>query len=192
MKTTIMNFLNKNWSNVLFVIIIILLVIPQTGMPIKVAFNKLIAFSPSVVKEAKRDVLNNYDWNLKTLDGESKNLSDSKQRVSVINLWATWCPPCVAEMPSFQKLYDDYGDKVDFYFISKDQNKAIVKKFMTKKAYTLPVYFSASKIPVELQSNSLPTSYVISKSGSIAINKVGAAAWNSDSMRGLLDDLLKE
>src|SRR5690606_41996773 len=52
------------------------------------------------------------------IDSTEIYFSQSKGKVAMVNFWATWCPPCVAEMPSFQKLYDAYGDKVDFYFVT--------------------------------------------------------------------------
>ena len=86
-------FLTKHWSNILIVAIIALLFIPQTGMPIKVFFNKLIAFSPSKISVEKQETLEDYQWTLKTIAGNETNLASSKGKVALINLWATWCPP---------------------------------------------------------------------------------------------------
>ncbi|MGK0175960.1 MAG: hypothetical protein ACI9AT_002347, partial [Ulvibacter sp.] len=62
-----MNFFKKNWKNILFAVLIALFLIPQTGMPIKVFFNRMMAFSPSEVDETERVVLTKYNWNLATL-----------------------------------------------------------------------------------------------------------------------------
>src|SRR5690554_6776339 len=101
-----MKFLKKNWSNVLFGVLVVLLIIPQTRMPIQVFVQRLIAFSPSEVAVEKRVVLEDYNWDLRKLDGGAANMRESNGKVAIINLWATWCPPYVAEMPSFQKLYN--------------------------------------------------------------------------------------
>jgi thiol-disulfide isomerase/thioredoxin len=186
-----MSFLKKNWKNVLFVLAIALLLIPQTGMPIKVFFNRMMAFSPSEVDEIERVVLNEYNWNLATLDYKSVNFSQSEGKVIVVNLWATWCPPCVAEMPSMQKLYESYGDRVDFYFVTSEANERPLE-FIAKNAYSFPVYRESQVTPEVLRSRSIPATYVISKDGTIVIDEKGAANWNSEKVHQLLDDLLAE
>ena len=186
-----MSFLKKNWSNLLLIVFLILLFIPQTRVPIQVALNKLISVGPSEVLEKKRVHLQNYQWPLVNLDGENINLDRSKGRVAIVNLWATWCPPCIAEMPSFQDLYNEYGEKVDFYFITSEKGEK-VNTFLLKKNYTIPVYQPIAVGPDELASGSLPTTYVISKKGEIVVKTTGAANWNDGDFKNLLDRLLKE
>lgn len=190
-ETLEMKFLKKNWSNILFILFIILLLVPQTRKPIQVTLNRLIAFSPSEISEEKRVVLKDYDWKLGDLKGNVADFGESRGEVAIVNIWATWCPPCIAEMPSFQELYDDYGQKVDFYFVSSEEEEKL-QQFLTKKKYELPVFQPYSNTPEQLRSNSLPTTYVISKSGEIVVDKKGAANWNDSSFRKLLDELLKE
>lgn len=184
-----MKFIKKHWSNILFFMLLILLVIPQTRMPIQVFVQRLISFSPSEVSQDKREVLNDYQWELQKLEGGAADVADSRERVTIINLWATWCPPCVAEMPSFQKLYESYGKQVDFYFVTSEEPEK-VQRFMAKNDYTMPVFLQSSAAPNLLQSNALPTTFVISKTGEIVINETGTADWNSKKMHKLLDKLL--
>ncbi len=186
-----MEFLKKNWSNILFIIIIILLLVPQTRKPIQVAMNRMISFSPSKISVDDRETLENYNWNLVNLQDEPVNFKTSIGEVAVINLWATWCPPCIAEMPSFQKLYDQYGDRVDFYFVSSEEEEKL-EKFLAKKNYNLPVFQPLSMAPIKLQSTSLPTTFVISRHGKIAVHKEGAANWNDEGFKELLEQLLAE
>lgn len=186
-----MNFLKKNWSNILFIVVIILLIIPQTRKPIQIGLNRLIAFSPSEISEGERENLDNYNWRLRSLDGETHYFSEIQGEVAIVNLWATWCPPCIAEMPSFQKLYEEYGDKVNFYFISSEDVNEI-KPFLDKNAYVLPVFLPLSSPPEKLQSRSLPTTFVISRSGEIVVNKKGSANWDDYKFKKLLDKLLEE
>lgn len=184
-------FIKKNWSNVLIIAIIGLLFIPQTGIPIKVFISRLISLSPSEISIEKRETLDTYDWQLETLEGEKVNLSSSEGKVMLINFWATWCAPCIAEMPSLQGLYSEYQDKVDFYFVSMESS-ARVGAFMEKNGYDFPVYIPKQQVPNALDNGSLPTTYIISKDGKIAVEKTGAANWNSDKTRGILDALLNE
>lgn len=186
-----MRFLKSHWSNILFLLIIILLIIPQTRKPIQVQINRIFSFSPSKVSEGERKITNDYNWKLKEVEGGVTNLQAAQGEVVIINLWATWCPPCIAEMPSFEALYEDYGNKVKFYFISSEEREKL-QKFMEKYTYSFSVYQPLSVPPVLFRSNSLPTTYVLSRSGEVVVEKTGAADWNSTSFRSLLDDLLKE
>ncbi len=182
-------FLKKHWSNIFFLAFLALLIIPQTRMPIQVFVQRLISFSPSEKSETERELLQDYNWNLQELNAEEVNFSQSEGKVTIVNFWATWCPPCVAEMPSFQKLYDSYGDKVDFYFVTSEKGEK-VENFMNKNGYTLPIFRQIFEAPKKLQSQALPTTYLISKTGEIVVEEEGAADWNSKKMRTLLEELL--
>lgn len=184
-----MKFLKKNWLNILVLLFIALLFLPQTGMPIRVYFNRLVAFSPSEVEKSERIILNDYNWALNTLDEELVNLTQSEGKVVLINKWATWCPPCVAELPSLQELHTAYGDQVDFYLVTAEKEE-IVNRFLKKKGYNFPVYIQSEKSPELLFSRSIPQTFVLSKNGEIVIDKGGVANWNSEKIHKLLDELL--
>jgi thiol-disulfide isomerase/thioredoxin len=186
-----MEKIKKNWSNILFAILIILLIIPQTRTPIQVFVLRTISFSPGQIDEEERVTLKDYDWNLSTLSTENINLDRSKGKVIIVSFWATWCAPCLAEMPELQELYDNYSDKVDFYFVS-NEDKATLQKFLEKKDYSIPIYMPLEPSPSALESRSLPTTFLISKSGEIVIRKTGAASWNSERIHELLDSLLDQ
>jgi thiol-disulfide isomerase/thioredoxin len=186
-----MKFIKKHWSNILFFVFLILLIIPQTRMPIQVFVQRLISFSPSEKKVSERETLQDYEWNLLGLNDERINFSQSEGKVIIVNFWATWCPPCVAEMPSFQQLYNTYGEKVDFYFVTTDKPSKVAD-FMEKNGYKLPVFFQNAKAPQQLQSDVLPTTFVISKAGKIIVEEEGTANWNSSKMHQLLNGLLAE
>ncbi len=185
-----MKFIKKNWSNILFFAVMALLIIPQTRMPIQVFVQRLISFSPSETKEDDRKIITDFNWSLTSINSEEINFSRSKNKVVLINFWATWCPPCAAEMPSLQKLYNVYGEKVDFYFITSEE-PARVQKFMAKNNYNFPVFLQRNQSPKELESSALPTTFVISKSGEIVIEEEGAADWNSNSTKKIIDGLLE-
>jgi len=184
-------FIKKHWSNILFVVFLALLIIPQTRMPIQVFVQRIISFSPSETSEDKREVLQDYHWPLSTMEGEEVNFAVSRERVAVVNMWATWCPPCVAEMPSFQKLYDDYKNDVDFYFVTSEEVDR-VERFMTKNGYDMSIYLQQYQAPEQMRSTLLPTTYVLSKSGEIVVEETGTADWNSKKTRAMLDRLLSE
>ncbi len=185
------SFLYKNKGTLIAIAFVVLLFIPQTGMPIRAFFHKIFSFSPSEISENERETVTDYNWDLITLDSESANLSASKGKVVLINFWATWCPPCVAEMPSLQNLYNEYGDQVDFYFVSAEET-AKLNGFMKQNEYDFPVYLQRFSEPLAIKTTSLPTTYVISKSGKIVMKKTGAAEWDSAAVKKTLDRLLQE
>ncbi len=185
------DWIKKNWSNILFVILIILFIIPQTRFHLQVTINQLFSFSPSIESENDLKKLENYNWQLINQDGKSVNLNASKGRVTLINFWASWCGPCVAEMPSLQKAYNQHKDKVDFYFVARDEAK-LVEAFLKKEKYNVPVYYEKQNPPNLLKGKQLPTTYLIDKNGNIWIEKTGAADWNSDKINDLIIKLTRE
>jgi thiol-disulfide isomerase/thioredoxin len=184
-------FFKKHGSTFLLLLLVALLFIPQTGTPIKVFFNRLIAFSPSEIAVEKQETITDYTWKLEDLKGNTAHFTSAEAKVTLVNVWATWCPPCIAEMPSMQALYNKYGTEVSFYFVSLETPETL-KRFMEKKGYTFPVYTTNDRFPEPLETNSFPTTYLISKKGKVVINKKGAADWDSDNVYATIDALLKE
>ena len=180
--------IKKYWSDILFLLILMLLIVPQTRMPIQVFVQRVISFSPSVIDKEDRVLLNDYDWNLRDMNIAPVNFSDSKGKVVLVNFWATWCPPCVAEMPSMQSLYDKYNSTVDFYFVTNDDPQRVIR-FLENNNYDIPVYFESGTTPEALACSSLPTTFLISKDGEIIIRKTGAANWDSSSVNSLIQNL---
>ena len=174
-------------SNIFFIILIGLLLYPPT----KVYFIRLISFSPSTIEVTNQKKITSYNWQLLGYTATDLNFNDTKGEVVLLNFWATWCPPCIAELPSMQKLYNDYKDKVRFVFVT-NEDKATIEAFLAEKGYDLPIYTSVTVIPEDLTTTSIPISYVLDKAGNIVIEKTGAADWNSTKVRGLFDELIKK
>lgn len=184
-----MKLFKNQWSNIIIAVIVLVLIIPGTRKPIQIFFNKILSFSPSVTSEEDRGSIAGYNWSLEQNNKDRKAFSEYKGEVVLVNFWATWCPPCIAEMPSFQELYVDYHDKVNFLFVSSEDHET-VRGFLNRKNYTLPAYRPLSQPPEPLNGSTLPTTYLIDKEGNIVIQKVGAADWNSQSVRNTIDELL--
>ena len=189
-----MKFIRKNLSNILFVLFALFLFSPY-GLPVRAFLIKGVSMVTTrlfdlEVEEKDRVSLDDYNWTLVDRNGQVHDFATLEGKVVLLNFWATWCPPCVAEMPGMQELYDAYGDRVEFVFLARDQLER-VEDFISKNGYTLPVYFERSAPPGELSSGSLPTTYIIDASGAIRVKKVGAADWNSGKVRDLLDEMLQ-
>lgn len=181
---------NKVMDGLLLLVLILFLFTP-VGFHIKVQVNKWFSFSPEPLAQKDQKSLRAYDWQLFDMDGKRFNLEETRGKVVVVNFWATWCPPCVAEMPSFQQLYEAYGSNVQFVFYANDELER-VQSFMVKKKYSFPVYIAGTEVPAELEHPSIPTTYIIDTQGNIVLKEVGAADWDSRAVFDLLDRLLSK
>lgn len=185
-----MKLKKPKFRDVLFLIVVALLIIPQTRKPIQVFLNKGLAlFSPSVLIEEEQEHIAGYSWSLVQENGENFNFETLKGKVVLVNFWATWCPPCIAEMSSLQELYDDYNQKIEFVFVTDDSFKT-VNQFLKKNDYNLPIYRSVSNFNKIFEVKSIPRTFLVDKNGKIIIDKTGAANWNSETVREIIDKLI--
>ncbi|WP_117882929.1 TlpA family protein disulfide reductase [Aureibaculum luteum] len=187
----------KTISNILFFGFIIFLFTPfglgtRAKLTQGVTYVKTLLFSPSVEQIDKRLAVDTYDLKFEGIvSANDINLESLKGKVVFINYWATWCPPCIAEMPMINKLYLDYNEKLAFLFVTTD-NKEKVEKFYGKNDYNFPTYNQMSKAPKQLEVSTIPTTFILDKNGKVALSEYGAVNWNSNSIRELLDKLIEE
>lgn len=113
--------------------------------------------------------------------GAVVSTDDLKGKVVFINFWATWCPPCIAEMPSLDDLYKQFQDdeRIVFLFINEDDDTGKAVDFLAKKGYTMPIVTRAGGVPSEIYSGTLPTTVVLNKEGNIVFKEEGLAKYNS-------------
>lgn len=180
--------------NLFFIVAIVLLLIPQTRQPIQIFINKGIALivKPTVIEASERKSLSNYNWQLKDISGNDFDFHSAEGKVIVINFWATWCPPCIAEMSSLETLYQKYNtnENVMFLLVS-NEDISVISNFMTKEDYSFNVYQSLTDYPDKFNVSSIPRTFIISKNGEIVIDKSGAADWSSERVTNTIDELLK-
>ena len=182
-------------SDIFFIVFIIALLFPSGRMAIGSGLNRIKALFIYLSIEKQSNLLSDsdYNWNLEDINGNKINLNQSKGKVIFINLWATWCPPCVGEMPEIQNLYDRFknNENVDFYLVSNEPLSKI-NKFIDTKDYDFPVFHSEENTPSAFRSKSIPTTFVINKSGEIVIKKTGAANWGGKKMINIVNELINE
>lgn len=180
-------------SNFIFIVVIALLIIPQSRTFIQVSLQKLVVnfspFGPEKIDKEAQISLPPFDYKVSTLDGIHVNSPIGQDKVTFISYWATSCPPCIAEIPSLEALYADYGNKVNFLFITNEEPEK-VQRFLDKKSLNIPAVLPRMNTPEPLFEKSIPTNYIIDKKGNIVLKEQGAADWNTQEVRDLLESLL--
>jgi len=174
-----------NWSNISSVlmigVILVLVLIPNTKAIVLEGLMKIGFFQPALPDENKQNslIVNATPSSIQFEDKTGKiiSLADFKGKVVFVNFWATWCPPCIAEMPSINKLRKSLNDdsKIAFLMVDMDSDRAKSSKFMLKRKYDLDVYLPASQLPREYYTGSLPTTLVFDKYGRLLFKHEGGA-----------------
>lgn len=148
------------------------------------------------VDAAKRESI---DWSvpLYTIDGEKTTLSEQKGKVLFINFWATWCGPCLKEMPSIAKLHEQLesqGLKGEVAVLAiTDDRPDDVRSFLQKRPYPFTVLFdSSSMLVTRLEIPALPTTVVVDGRDRIALAHVGVYQWNLPDVVAQLKKLSEE
>lgn len=146
---------------------------------------------PDVTEDIKKNTAP--DFTVLDKDGNTVRLSDKFGKPIVINFWATWCPPCKQELPDFDKLSKEYGDRVVFMMVNlTDGYRDTVdgtKRFVSGKGYTFPVYFDTKDNAASAYNvSSIPQTTFIDAKGNIYTTRIGAM--NEATLRIYLNALL--
>ena len=117
-----------------------------------------------------------------------------KGKVVFINFWATWCPPCKAEMPSIQSLYDKFkgNDNIVFLLVEIDGDIDGAKSFMKDGGLNLPVVYKKSDIPEAWLSDAIPTTVMLDKAGNIAAQEKGMYDYSTKEVENFLKELINQ
>ncbi len=181
-------------GDIFFWALLVMMLIPGPRKFIATGVNKAILNfrRPSMLQEEKAYQLTeaDYTWDVRSSEGTSLDPESLMGEVVFLNFWGTYCPPCIAEMPEIQSIYNDYSDRVRFVLVSAESPEK-VQNFLTSREYDLPSYYGGRNMPEAFSVRSVPTTFVISRDGKIVMKKVGAADWDSKAMRRVFDELLE-
>jgi peroxiredoxin len=132
------------------------------------------------------------DFELASLAGGKAKLSSYRGRVVFLNFWATWCPPCRAEMPSMERLHQRLaGRGLEIVAVDLQEPKSTVQKFVKDNSLTFTVLLDASgAVGGAWGAQSIPTTYLIDRKGGVIARSVGGREWDSADMVALLEALL--
>ena len=186
----------KRWWTIaldfIFIVLVVAMLFPGTRKPLSAFLVRQTLLSPS--DHDKVAFLSDNDWNMRISEltaGENVTLKKFQGRPVFLNFWATWCPPCIAEMPSIQDLYDDYKDDVAFVLVS-NESEEVIEAFMERHNYSMPVYLLKGNVPAIFETSTIPSTYFIAPSGRLLISKTGAARWDSRKVRDMIDEQLQK
>lgn len=194
-----LKFMNKKlkkeiieWS----VILTVLALLITTGLGAKVAsflqrgIIQTGLMTPDLLTEEEY-LEADYDFKLSDENANLINFKSYKGKTIFINFWATWCPPCVAEMPDINELHAELtgNENIVFIMISMDKERQTALQFKENYDLDLPIYFLESRIPDIYDTHSIPTTYVISPEGKIVSQKHGMAKYNSEKFKKFLKGL---
>jgi thiol-disulfide isomerase/thioredoxin len=130
--------------------------------------------------------------NLEDLSGKPVSLDDYLGSVVLVNLWATWCPPCKAEMPALQAFYENHNvDGFVLIGINQEETREVVKPFVQDFGLTFPVWLDLNYVAEqEFKTENLPSSFVIDRAGKVRLMWVGGIS--KKNLEKYVTNLIKE
>lgn len=134
----------------------------------------------------------NLDFRMVDPAGRVVEASELAGKVVFLNLWASWCAPCLAEMPNIDALYEDYAvdDRVAFLMLNTEDDLDKGLAYVQRHGYRFPVYRLLGGLPEALRSGTLPTTFVISPAGKVVVKHSGMGQYDTRAFRELLNRLV--
>lgn len=131
------------------------------------------------------------DFSMKLINskGEQVAMEELRGKVIFMNIWATWCPPCIAEMPGINKLYKDVDkENIAFIMLSVDQDFQKAIDYNNRKGYDFEIYEATGGMPQMYNSQSIPTTYVIDAEGNLVLTHMGMGDYNTKDFKEFLEE----
>lgn len=129
------------------------------------------------------------DWSMQSLDGHRVSFAELRGKTVFVNFWATWCLPCVAEMPSIQALYESLADEGIAFVAISEEPASTVAEFVEENGYTFPIYTTEDSAPAVFETNRLPATFIVNSQGEVVFRYVGMADWNTEECRRILREV---
>lgn len=189
-----MNWVKKRWGSILIYALLALLIFSPDAKSWLLQQVVSTGLLKADIKEATADksLPEAATFSFTDANGKMATTAGLKGKVVFINFWASWCPPCRAEMPDLEKLYQKLKDdeRLVFLFINEDEDTSKAIQYLQKNNFTMPLHYASGNVPGEIFSGSLPTTVVINKEGKIVLKHQGMARYNSEDFIRQLKELL--
>ena len=163
----------------------------------------LIAMGPNTSKGGSRDSVSPLDsdkaintaapdFTLRDMHGKDITLSSFRGKVVLLNFWATWCPPCKAEMPTMNRLYNEIRSRgFEVIAVSTDNSLSTLKNYLSKSRLDFAVvHDERNHVSKQYRVFSMPTSFLINKNGIIVEKFYGEYDWTEPDVRRQIEKLL--
>ncbi len=190
---TFYSAVKKSWLSVLLIgFFVVIVFVPDAKSFLLQQLVSVGLFKAEINKNEANNLPETASFSFTDSAGITATTAGLKGKVVFINFWASWCPPCRAEMPSLDELYKKLqnDDRFVFLFISEDEDKSNAIKYLKKNRFTIPLYTRSGAIPNEIFSGTLPTTVVINKDGKVVLKHEGLAGYNTEAFIRQLKDLL--
>ena len=131
------------------------------------------------------------DVTFHTLDGSPEHLAAYRGQVVILHRWGTWCAPCVAEMPAFEKLYEQYRNdpQVRFIAVASSNTPSDVRTFASRYHYNLPFYVADDKDDARTSLAMFPMTMFYARDGSLSDTKAGSTDWGDPAIKAQIERL---
>lgn len=129
-----------------------------------------------------------------TLDGKKFGTDEIQGKLVLLNFWATWCPPCRLEMPSMEKLYQEFkGDGLEIVAVNFMEGEKAIEPFIKENGFTFPVLLDKKgEIAQSYGVHALPVTFLIRRNGNLLAKSIGYKDWHAEKMRQFFISLLKD
>lgn len=183
--------IKKNWGSILFYAVILIFIFSPTAKAL--LLRGIIStglFKAEIQKEQPKNISATPDFSFTDVNGKVVTSTSLKGKVVFINFWATWCPPCRAEMPSLDKLYKNLktDNDVVFLFVNEDEDRQKAINYIENNNFSIPLYNRLSVSP-EIFGGTLPTTIVLDKEGKIVLKHEGMADYDNEKFITQLKEL---
>jgi peroxiredoxin len=155
-------------------------------LPLAEALKELDLIRPSRAKAAE-------DFTVTMPGGGKFRLSDHRGKVVMVNFWATWCPPCLEEMPAMERLYRQHKDAgFTLVAVSVDADSTKIAPFLTAHKRTFPVGLDPRMdLANGYAVRALPSSFIVGRDGNLAALAIGPRHWDNDAAHSLVEGMAR-
>ena len=184
--------IKKHWGSIIFYAVILFFVLNTDAK--SWVLRQVIAtgvLNTAIKKDAPIKQQAGTDFSFSSPEGNMLTSSTLQGKVVFINFWASWCPPCRAEMPSLNSLYLTLknDNRFVFLFVSEDDDRTKASEYLKKNNFSIPVYYR-NQVSSEMYSGTLPTTIVLDKKGNIVMKHAGLAGYDNEKFITQLKSLL--
>lgn len=186
-------------KNLSFIAVVIILYV--TGLHVEVLgfFQRGLLFTGIIKPDIEQTItsekdeavyLEDVNFKMRDENAQTVNLQDLEGKIVFLNFWATWCPPCVAEMPGIQNVYEEIGDDVVFVLVAFNEDFKTAQDFKARKDYDFPIFQPLENPSGILSTGSLPSTFVFDKSGKAVLKHTGMADYDNAKFKEFLRSLM--